>query len=166
MTTVLIVFLVLAALVGIAIVIVVTLYVKTPPNMAFVRSGLGGKKVVVDGGAIVLPVVHTLQWISLETIKLEVVKAQKEAFITKDRFRVDIGAEFYLRVAADRDSIERASRSLGDRSFDAAAIQALVEEKLISALRSVAAATQLVELHENRAAFAQAVKENLLEPLS
>jgi flotillin len=140
--------------------------VKTPPNMAFVRSGLGGKKVVVDGGAIVLPVVHTLQWISLETIKLEVVKAQKEAFITKDRFRVDIGAEFYLRVAADPHSIERASRSLGDRSFNVTAIQALIEEKLVSALRSVAATTQLVELHENRHGFAQAVKETLLEPLS
>jgi uncharacterized membrane protein YqiK len=158
--------LVLAALIGLTVLIFTALYVKTPPNMAFVRSGLGGKKVVVDGGAIVLPVVHTLQWISLETIKLEVVKAQKEAFITKDRFRVDIGAEFYLRVTADPQSIERASRSLGDRSFNAAAIQALVEEKLVSALRSVAAATQLVELHENRQAFAQAVKENLLEPLS
>src|SRR5581483_11651661 len=99
-------------------------------------------------------------------LKLEVIKAHKEAFITKDRFRVDIGAEFYLRVAADPDSIERASRSLGDRSFDATAIQTLVEEKLVSALRSVAAATELVELHENRRAFAQAVKENLLEPLS
>jgi uncharacterized membrane protein YqiK len=161
-TTIVVILLILAAVVGIAL----FLYVKTPPNMAFVRSGLGGKKVIVDGGAFVLPVVHTLQWISLETMKLEVVKAQKEAFITKDRFRVDIGAEFYLRVAADPESIERASRSLGDRSFNATAIQTLVEEKLVSSLRSVAAATELVELHENRRAFAQAVKETLLEPLS
>ncbi len=165
--TIIFVVLLLAALaVGITVVLFTTLYVKTPPNMAFVRSGLGGKKVVLDGGALVLPIVHTVQWISLETIKLEVVKAQKEAFITKDRYRVDIGAEFYLRVAADEQSVERASRSLGERSFDAAAIQMLVEEKLVSALRSVAAATELVELHENRRAFAQAVKENLLEPLS
>ncbi|HXG19455.1 MAG TPA: flotillin domain-containing protein [Methylomirabilota bacterium] len=163
MTTLIII--VLAA-VAVIVLIYATIYVKTPPNMAFVRSGLGGKKVVVDGGAFVLPVVQTLRWISLETLKLEVIKAHKEAFITKDRFRVDIGAEFYLRVAADPDSIERASRSLGDRSFDATAIQTLVEEKLVSALRSVAAATELVELHENRRAFAQAVKENLLEPLS
>jgi len=166
MTTLIVALIVLAGVAGIAVLFFLALYVKTPPNMAFVRSGLGGKKVVVDSGAIVLPVVHTLQWISLETLKLEVIKAQKEAFITKDRFRVDIGAEFYLRVAADPDSIERASRSLGNRSFDAAAIQALVEEKLVSALRSVAAASELVELHENRRAFAQAVKEALLDPLS
>jgi uncharacterized membrane protein YqiK len=166
MTTLIVALIVLAGVAGIAVLFFLAFYVKTPPNMAFVRSGLGGKKVVVDSGAIVLPVVHTLQWISLETIKLEVIKAQKEAFITKDRFRVDIGTEFYLRVAADPDSIERASRSLGNRSFDAAAIQALVEEKLVSALRSVAAASELVELHENRRAFAQAVKEALLDPLS
>ncbi len=165
-TILIIVLVALAATVGVTILIFTTLYVKTPPNMAFVRSGLLGKKVALDGGAIVLPVVHSVQWISLETMKLEVVKARKEAFITKDRYRVDIGAEFYLRVAAAKDSVERASRSLGERSFDARAIQTLVEEKLVSALRSVAAATDLVELHENRQAFAHSVKENLLEPLS
>src|SRR5437867_4762443 len=109
-TIVFVALLVLAIAAGITVLLFITLYVKTPPNMAFVRSGLGGKKVVLDGGAFVLPIVHTVQWISLETIKLEVVKAHKEAFITKDRFRVDTGAEFYLRVAADKGSIERASR--------------------------------------------------------
>lgn len=157
---------VLALVAGLTVLVFSTLYVKTPPNMAFIRSGLMGQKVVLNGGAIVLPVVHSIQWLSLETLKLEVMKSQKDAFITKDRFRVDIGSEFYIRVMAEKESIERASRSLGERSFDAGAIQTLVEEKLISALRSVAAATELVELHQNRHSFAQAVKENLLEPLS
>ncbi|MFQ5849910.1 MAG: flotillin family protein [Candidatus Binatia bacterium] len=157
---------ILAAMATIIIGILIRLYVKTPPNMGFIRSGLGGKKVVLDAGAIVLPIVHMIQWISLETIKLEVIKAEKEAFITKDRFRVDVGAEFYMRIGADPESLEKASRSLGERSFSAEAIQVLVEEKLVSALRSVAAATELVELHENRRAFARAVRETLVEPLS
>ncbi|GIW42654.1 MAG: flotillin [Candidatus Binatia bacterium] len=160
----LVVLVLVAALVGVAV--FVRLYVKAPPNAAFIRTGLGGKKVVVDGGAIVLPVVHSIQWISLETFKLEVVKANKEAFITKDRYRVDIGAEFYIKINPDAKSIEAASRTLGEKSFSADGIRALVEEKLVAALRSVAAATELVELHENRRKFALAVKEVLLEPLA
>jgi uncharacterized membrane protein YqiK len=157
-------FILVAAVIG--TIVVARLYVKAPPNAAFIRTGLGGKKVVIDHGAIVLPVVHHIQWISLETFKLEILKAQREAFITKDRFRVDVGAEFYIKIGADAESIEKASRSLGDKSFSADGIRSLVEEKLIGALRSVTAATDLVELHENRRGFSLAVKELLLEPLA
>lgn len=141
------------------------LYVKTPPNMAFIRTGLGGKRVVIDRGAVVFPLVQNIQWVSLETFKLEVFKSNREAFITKDRFRVDIGADFYVKVEPLEDSVERASRSLGERGLSVAGIKALIEEKLISALRSEAAKMTLVELHENRRGFARAVMENLKEAL-
>ncbi|MFQ5846244.1 MAG: flotillin family protein [Candidatus Methylomirabilales bacterium] len=140
-------------------------YVKTPVNNAFIRTGFGGKKVVIDGGAVVLPWVQSIQWISLETFKLQVFKAKKEAFITKDRLRVDLGAEFYVKISADPESIERASRSLGDKSFSAEGIQSLVEEKLVSALRSAAAQMEMVYMHENRRGFALSVMEHLGEPL-
>ncbi len=141
------------------------LYVKTPANMAFIRTGLGGKKVIIDRGATVLPLVQNIQWLSLETFKLKVLKANKEAFITKDRFRVDIGSEFYVKVEPSEEAVERASRSLGERGLSAEGIKALVEEKLISALRSEAAKKTLVELHEDRRGFAKAVMINLKEAL-
>lgn len=150
---------------GLFVWVLTRLYVKTPANMAFIRTGLGGKKVVIDGGALVWPIVQHIQWLSLETFKLEVFKAAKEAFITKDRMRVDVGAEFYVKIPAEPDAIERAARSLGDKSFSAEGIKLLVEEKLVSALRSVAATMELIEMHENRRRFALAVMENLKEPL-
>lgn len=156
---------VLGVLAAALVAVLYAFYVKTPANMAFVRTGLGGKRVVVDGGAVVWPGLHSLQWLSLETFKLEVFKGQKEAFITRDRMRVDIGAEFYVRVEPTPDAIERASRSLGERSFSAEAIQALVEEKLVSALRSVAAKMDLLEMHENRRGFALAVMDTVREAL-
>jgi uncharacterized membrane protein YqiK len=152
-------------LAGIAIAAFTAWYVKTPVNMAFIRTGLGGKKVVIAGGAVVLPWVQSIQWISLETFKLQVFKAKKEAFITKDRLRVDIGAEFYVTIASDANSIERASRSLGDKSFSAEGIQSLVEEKLVSALRSAAAQMEMVHMHENRRGFGLTVMEQLQEQL-
>jgi len=166
MATALVVLGVLVAIAVAGLAVAVRFYVKAPPNAAFIRTGLGGKRVVIDGGAVVLPIVQHVQWLSLETFKLSVVKAQKDAFITNDRYRVDIGAEFYIRIGADEAAIEHASRTLGEKSFSADGLRALVEEKLVGTLRSVAAATALVELHENRRAFALAVKELLLEPLA
>ncbi len=156
----------LLILAGIGIAAFTAWYAKTPVNMAFIRTGLGGKKVVIAGGAVVLPWVQSIQWISLETFKLQVFKAKKEAFITKDRLRVDLGTEVYVKIPADPESIERASRSLGDKSFSAEGINSLVEEKLVSALRSAAAQRELMEMHENRRGFAMEVMEHLSEPLA
>jgi flotillin len=142
------------------------LYVRVPANMAFIRTGLGGRKVVADSGAFVLPIVHNIQWLSLETFKIEIRRKDRDAFITKDRYRVDIGAEFYVKIPPERTGIESASRSLGEKSFSAAGIQQLVDEKMVSAMRSAAAEMELVELHENRRQFALTVKQALTEPLS
>ncbi|HXG30444.1 MAG TPA: SPFH domain-containing protein, partial [Thermodesulfobacteriota bacterium] len=140
-------------------------YVKTPPNMALIRTGLGGRRVVIDGGILVLPVVQQTKWISLETVKLKVWRVNKEGLITKDRFRVDVGAEFYMKVEPKIGDIETASRSLGDRSLNAESLRLLLEEKLVSALRAVAAEKNLVELHENRIQFAREVRESLRDTL-
>src|SRR5690242_18743125 len=46
-------------LVMVAVASVITkLYRKASANMAFVRTGMGGVRVVRDGGAVVVPVVH------------------------------------------------------------------------------------------------------------
>jgi flotillin len=142
------------------------LYVKVPANMAFIRTGLGGWKAVTDAGAFVLPIVHNIQWLSLETFKIEILRTKRDAFILKDRYRVDIGAEFYVKILPESAMIEAASRSLGEKSFSADGIMALVGEKLVSAVRSAAAQMELVELHENRRGFAIKVKELVTEPLS
>ena len=56
------------------------LYVKVPANMAFIRTGLGGWKTVTDAGAFVLPMVHNIQWLSLETFKIEVLRNRRLRF--------------------------------------------------------------------------------------
>lgn len=161
--------------IGVGVVLVVALvvvgvfrglYVKVPANMAFIRTGLGGWRAVTDAGALVLPIVHNIQWLSLETFKIEIKRINRDAFILKDRYRVDIGAEFYVKILPEKDAISAASRSLGEKSFSADGIKQLVEEKLVSAMRSAAAQMELVELHENRRGFALQVRDLVAEPLA
>ena len=76
----------IAALIALGTVVLFRwLYVKVPANMAFIRTGLGGWKAVTDAGAFVLPIVHNIQWLSLETFKLEVTRANRDAFILFNR---------------------------------------------------------------------------------
>lgn len=135
------------------------LYHRAERDEAFVRTGVGGRKVVKDGGAIILPIVHALARVKLNTVKLVVDRRREDAFITADRMRVDIRAEFYVRVDVTDDGIGLAAQTLGDRVNDPKAIQDLVEAKLVDALRSVAARNTLDQLHESRSDFVKAVQE-------
>jgi flotillin len=138
---------------------------KPSASQAFVRTGWGSAKVILDYGAFVIPVVHRLVEVSLETMRLDVKRTGPEALITRDNLRVDIASEFYIRVDANEHAILQAARSLGEKSVNARAVSELVYEKLVSALRSVAATKELLELHVKRDEFASAVLDNLSSDL-
>ncbi|MEM1418794.1 MAG: SPFH domain-containing protein, partial [Myxococcota bacterium] len=114
------------------------LYKKTRANEAFVRTGRGGVSVIRDGGAFVVPFLHELIEVSLTTLKLRVTRKNEDALITQDKLRADIEAEFFVRVQPDEESILQASRSLGERLGEPEAVKELVEDKLVSALRTAA----------------------------
>jgi uncharacterized membrane protein YqiK len=130
-----------------------------------VRTGLGGEMVVRDGGAIVLPVLHETIPVNMNTLKLEVRREREAALITHDRMRVDVQAEFYVRVKPDASAISTAAQTLGRRTMEPAALKELVEGKFVDALRAVAAGMTMEGLHENRVDFAQKVQVAVAEDL-
>ncbi len=164
MTGMLAIGLVLAAF-GTLLGVFTRLWRKTSANQAFVRTGGRGARVILDGGSLVIPFLHELVEVSLETMRLDVKRLGPDALITRDNLRVDISSEFYIRVEPERNEILQAARSLGERSVSAGAVSKLVFEKLVSALRSVAATKDLMELQLKRDEFAQAVQENLAADL-
>jgi flotillin len=145
---------------------IMKLYRKASANMSFVRTGMGGVKVVQDGGCLVLPVIHQIIPVSLETMRLNVERRGTHALITRDNLRVDLSAEFYIKVQANRDDILQAARSLGGRNVQPQAVSELVQEKLVSALRTVAATKDLVELHSKRDEFALSVQQIVTHDLA
>ncbi len=141
--------------------IMARMYVKATQEMAFVRTGLGGKKVIKEGGAIVLPVLHQIIWVKLSTLKLIVAKKNEDALITKDRMRVDVTAEFYMRVKPDDGGIASAAQTLGNRTQKIESLKDLIEGKFVDGLRAVAAEMAMEELHEQRSEFVQKVQNNV-----
>ena len=134
------------------------LYRRATREVSLVKTGAGGKRVIMDGGAIVIPLLHEISPVNMKTLRLEVKRASEGALITKDRMRVDVGAEFYVSVQATEDGISRAAQTLGDRTFNVDQLREMIEGKLIDGLRAVAARMSMDELHENRTSFVQEVQ--------
>jgi uncharacterized membrane protein YqiK len=141
------------------------LYQRASKEVSFVRTGLGGEKVIMNGGALVLPVLHEVIPVNMNTLRLEVKRANEQALITKDRMRVDVLAEFYVRVRPTADSIAQAAQSLGDKTTRIESLKELIEGKFVDSLRAVAAEMQMVELHEMRVDFVQKVQQVVSEDL-
>ncbi|MEP2988601.1 MAG: flotillin domain-containing protein [Parasphingorhabdus sp.] len=140
-------------------VILTRLYKRATKEIAFVRTGLGGEKVVMNGGALVLPVLHETMPVNMNTVRLAVERNNVDALITLDRLRIDVKAEFYVRVRPDAGALAMAAQTLGLRTMQPEALKDLVEGKFVDALRSVAAGMTMNELHEQRADFVQKVQQ-------
>lgn len=141
------------------------LYTRASKERSFVRTGLGGQKMIMNGGALVLPVVHEIIPVNMNTLRLAVSRKEQHALITKDRMRVDVLAEFYLRVKPDADAIANAAQTLGAKTLDPEALKEMIEGKFVDALRSVAAEMAMAELHEQRSQFVQKVQQVVSEDL-
>jgi uncharacterized membrane protein YqiK len=152
------------ALIGVAVVVAIVvwllnwLYLRSSKERAFVRTGLGGQKVVLNGGALVLPIVHEVIPVNMNTLRLEVTRGRERAIITKDRMRVDVTSEFYVRVQASADAIAAAAQTLGQRTMQPDMLKELVEGKFVDALRTVAAEMTMEELHEKRGEYVKRVR--------
>jgi len=143
------------------------LYRRSSKEVSFVRTGFGGQKVIMNGGALVFPVLHETIPVNMNTLRLEVRRHNEQALITKDRMRVDVQAEFYVRVQPVVESIANAAQTLGQRTMQPTSLKELVEGKFVDALRAVAAEMAMEELHEQRVNFVQkvqlAVSEDILK---
>ncbi|MFN3818356.1 flotillin family protein [Blastomonas sp.] len=139
--------------------IITRLYRRATKEIAFVRTGFGGEKVVMNGGAIVFPVLHETMPVNMNTVRLAVERKNTDALITLDRLRIDVKAEFYVRVRPDAGALAMAAQTLGLRTMQPEALKDLVEGKFVDALRSVAAGMTMNQLHEQRADFVQKVQQ-------
>lgn len=139
--------------------IVSSFYRRAQKDTSYVRTGFGGEKIIINGGAFVLPVLHEVQPINMKTLRIEIIRDKERALVTADPLRVDVIAEFFLRVATEEKMISTAARALGDSTMDEEKIKVLFEAPCVAALRSVASKMELEELHQKRQDFEHNVEE-------
>src|SRR3984885_706084 len=156
----------LAIVVVIAVYLLRWLYRRSTKETAFVRTGFGGEKVVISGGALVVPVLHEIMPVGMNVMRIEVSRRQSQGLITKDRMRVDVVADFFVRVGSTREQVSRAAQTLGRRTLDPESARELFEGRFAAALRTAAAQMSLEDLHELRQDYAERVKAAAAEGLA
>jgi uncharacterized membrane protein YqiK len=140
-------------------------YRRSSKEIAFVRTGLGGQKVIIDGAAFVFPIFHDVTEVYLNTLRLSVVCEKEQALISKDRMRVDVAVDFYIRVRKEIDTVTVAAQTLGRKTGKPDELREMMKGKFVDALRATAAGMTLEMLHEQRSQFIQAVGQAVAESL-
>lgn len=133
--------------------IVSRLYKRSTKDLAYVRTGRGGQVIILNNSAFVLPVLHKAIPVSLSTKLIEVSQFDEAALITRDRLRANIAMVFYVKIKADEASIATAAQILGTRTLNASDLKALLDGKLIDAIRRAAAEFTLSEIQQDGLAF-------------
>jgi uncharacterized membrane protein YqiK len=159
------VIIVAAILIAVGVWLMNWLYRRSSKEISFVRTGFGGQRVLLNGGAFVLPIIHDVIPVNMNTLRLEVRRGRESALITKNRMRIDVVAEFYVRVQPTPDAIANAAQTLGQRTMQPEALRELLEGKFVDALRSVAAEMTMDEMHEKRGEYVKRVRGAVAEDL-
>ncbi|MEP0698853.1 MAG: flotillin domain-containing protein [Nitratireductor sp.] len=141
-------------------------YVKSTRDAALIRTGAGGRKIIIDGGALALPILHRVDRMNMRSVRLQVERTGTRALISEDRLRVDLTMEFHLRVDPTPDGIATAAQALGSKAFREDEMQALMAGKLVDAVQAEIARRSMDELHVDRGGFSEAVAARLAANLA
>ena len=147
----------------ILLVIFAKFYQRSSKDVAFVRTGFGGERIVLTGGALAIPIFHQVTPVSMSTMRLDVFRVRENALITHDHMRVDVEASFYMRVKGTKEGVSLAAQTLGARTLNAQAIQELLEGKLVDAVRAAVAGMKLDDLHGDSRVFIERVRAFVTE---
>ena len=122
---------------------------------------------MINGGAFVLPFIHDYHAGQHErAADGDHAREGSDAVITRDRMRIDIEADFYVRVQATREAVSIAAATLGRRTLEPEQLHALLSGKFVSAMRSVASEMTMEQMHEQRGEYVARVKAAAAEALA
>ncbi len=158
---------IIVAVVVIAVVVIFLnrFYRKSSRDVAIIRTGFGGQRVLIAGGCLALPFLHKVDEVNMRTLRVEVRRAGEKSLITEDRMRVDVELEFYVRVQPTVDGVATAAQALGSKSFTPEGMRNLLEGRFIDAVQAIAASRTMDALHEKRAEFVGTISALLSDNL-
>lgn len=155
----------------VAVATVKALIVIVPPNRAAVITGRErvaedgqtvGYRSVSGGRTLRIPIIETVQWVSLETFPIEI--SVKNAF-SKGNIPLNVEAIANVKIASEpRTTFNNAVERLLGKTEDE--IQSMAKDTLMGNLRGVLATLTPEEVNEDRLGFAKALAEDAGEDLA
>ena len=147
----------LALAIAIMVYLLHWLYRRSSKEVSFVRTGMMGEKVVISGGAFVLPIIHNITQVGMRTLSINIKRIGDKSLITKDRMRAELITEFFTKVPPEQTAVATAAQTLGNRTLDPEHLREIVAGRFADALGEVAAKMTLDEIQESRGQFVKEV---------
>ncbi len=148
-------------IIGIVVIALIILfvmgYVKAPPDMAFIISGLRKKaKVVIGKASIRIPFFERLDRLNLRLIPIDVKTSN--AVPTADYININVDATVNVKISNDPQTIVLAAENFLNKNTEY--IAAVAREVLEGNVREIVGKMRLEEMVSDRQKFANLVKEN------
>ena len=145
------------ALAVIAILIFVAGYVKAPPDMAYIISGMKHKsKVVIGRASFRFPFFERMDKLNLRLIPIDVKTSN--AVPTADYININVDATVNVKISNEPDKLRLAAENFLNKPTDYVA--AVAREVLEGNVREIVGKMKLEEMVSDRQKFANLVKEN------
>ncbi len=132
-------------------------YVKAPPDMAFIISGVKKKsKVVIGKASIRVPFFERLDKLNLRLIPIDVKTSN--AVPTADYININVDATVNVKISNQPDKLRLAAENFLNKNTEY--IAGVAREVLEGNVREIVGRMRLEEMVSDRQKFAELVKEN------
>lgn len=132
-------------------------YVKAPPDMAYIISGIKKKaKIVIGKATIRIPFFERLDKLNLRLIPIDVKTSN--AVPTADYININVDATVNVKISNEPDKLRLAAENFLNRNTEY--IASVAREVLEGNVREIVGKMKLEEMVSDRQKFANLVKEN------
>ena len=132
-------------------------YVKAPPDMAYIISGVKKKsKVVIGKASIRIPFFERLDKLNLRLIPIDVKTSN--AVPTADYININVDAIVNIKISNDPEKLRLAAENFLNKNTEY--IAGVAREVLEGNVREIVGKMKLEEMVSDRQKFANLVKEN------
>ena len=132
-------------------------YVKAPPDMAFIISGIKKKsKIVIGKAAIRIPFFERLDKLNLRLIPIDVKTSN--AVQTADYININVDATVNVKISNESEKLRLAAENFLNKNTEY--IAGVAREVLEGNVREIVGKMKLEEMVSDRQKFATLVKEN------
>ena len=149
-------------IIAFAIIVIVMSYVKAPPDMAFIVSGLQKKpRIYIGKAGFKIPFFERLDKLSLGAIQIDV--KTKSAVPTAEYINVRVDSTVSVRVGQNPEMIALAAQNFLNATRDTIANK--VNDLLEGNIREIVGQMKLTEMVSDRKAFSAKVQDNVVPDL-
>ena len=136
-------------------------YVKSPPDKAYIISGLGKRKIIIGRSGIKIPFLQRVDKLGLELISVDV---KTDSFVpTNDYINVKIDGAVKVKISSNLELIDLAAMNFLNRRSDY--VTAQIKDVLEGNTREIIGSMAFEAIVQDRKTFVEKVQENAVPDL-